>query len=114
LVESIEAYHTVVRMTDGGVGLGYEAVALARAGRLEDAKAVLARLEQQRESRYVSPLEFALVYGALGGVDDALTELERAYEDRVSDFARVRLLHWPDAVREHPRFIALLRKLGVA
>jgi len=75
---------------------------------------VLARLEQQRESRYVSPLEFALVYGALGRVDDALTSLERAYEDRVSDFARVKLLHWPDAVREHPRFIALLKKLGVA
>ena len=114
LAESIEAYHTVVRMTDGGVGLGYEAVALARAGRMEETRAVLARLEQQRESRYVSPLEFALVYGALGRIDDALTSLERAYEERVSDFARVRLLHWPDAVREHPRFIALLKKLGVA
>jgi serine/threonine-protein kinase len=114
LDESIEAYRTVVRMTDGGVGLGYEGVALARAGRMEEANAVLARIEQLGATRYVSPLEYALVYGALGRIDDALASLERAYEDRVSDFARVKLLHWPDAVREHPRFIALLRKLGVA
>ena len=112
--ESIEAYRTVVRMTDGGVGLGYEGVALARAGRMEEASAVLARLEKLRESRYVSPLEFALVYAALGRIDDAMTSLEQAYEDRVSDFARVKLLHWPDAVRAHPRFVALLRRLGVA
>jgi len=26
----------------------------------------------------------------------------------------VKLLHWPDAVREHQRFVALLKKLGVA
>jgi len=62
----------------------------------------------------VSPLDFALVYAALGRLDDTLTALERAYEDRVSDFARVKLLPWPDAVREHPRYAALLKKLGVA
>ena len=67
---------------------------------------MLARLEQLRATRYVSPLEYALVYAALGRIDDALTSLERAYEDRVSDFARVKLLPWPDTVREHPRFIA--------
>jgi hypothetical protein len=54
------------------------------------------------------------VYAALGRIDDTLTALERAYEDRVSDFARVKLLPWPDAVRAHPRYAALLRKLGVA
>ncbi|HEX7981219.1 MAG TPA: protein kinase [Gemmatimonadaceae bacterium] len=112
--ESIEAYRTVVRMTDGGVGLGWEAIALARAGRMEEASAVLARLEQLRANRYVSPLEFALVYAALGRIDEAMTALERAYEDRVSDFARVKLLPWPDEVRAHPRFVALLQKLGVA
>jgi TolB-like protein/Tfp pilus assembly protein PilF len=112
--ESIDAYRTVVRITDGGVGLGYEGVALARAGRMEEAGAVLARLVELSAIRYVSPLEFALVHAALGRIDDAMTSLERAYEDRVSDFARVKLLPWPDAVRAHPRFVALLRRLGVA
>ena len=51
---------------------------------------------------------------ALGRIDDAMTSLERAYEDRVSDFARVKLLPWPDEVRAHPRFVALLQKLVVA
>src|SRR4051812_46760365 len=67
--EAIEAYRTVVRMTDGGVGLGYEAVALARAERIEETNAVLARLTALGATRYVSPLEYALVYAALGRID---------------------------------------------
>lgn len=111
--ESIAAFDTVVQMTDGGVGLGYKGLVCAIAGRDDDARSVLARLEQLSRTRYVSPLEFALVYAGLGRVDDALASLERAYDDRVSDFARVNLLPWPDAVRADPRFIALLRRIGV-
>ena len=112
--ESIAAFETVVEMTDGGVGLGYLGNVLATAGRIEEAEAVLARLSELSEDRYVSPLEFALVLGGLGRIDDALAALERAFEDRVSDFARIRLLPWPPAVRRHRRFTALTAKLGQA
>jgi TolB-like protein/predicted Zn-dependent protease len=111
--ESIAAFDTVVQMTDGGVGLGYRGLAGAIAGREGDAGAVLARLEQLSRTRYVSPLEFALVYAGLGRVDDTLASLQRAYDDRASDFARVNLLPWPDAVRRDERFVALLRRIGV-
>ena len=111
--ESIAAFDTVVEKTDGGVGLGYKGLVCAIAGRDDEARTVLARLEQLGQSRYVSPLEFALVYAGLGRVDDALSSLQRAYDDRVSDFARVNLLPWPDAVRADERFVALLRRIGV-
>ena len=111
--ESIAAFDVVVQKTDGGVGLGYKGLVCAIAGRGDDARAVLSRLEALSRSRYVSPLEFALVYAGLGQVDDAFASLERAYDDRVSDFARVNLLPWPDAVRNDVRFAALLRPLGV-
>ena len=111
--ESIAAFDTVVQMTDGGVGLGYRGLASAIAGLDEDAGGILARLEQLSRTRYVSPLEFALVYAGLGRVDDALVSLQHAYDDRASDFARVNLLPWPAAVRRDERFAALLRRIGV-
>jgi serine/threonine protein kinase/tetratricopeptide (TPR) repeat protein len=109
--EAVAAFDTVVQKTNGGVGLGYKGLACAEAGRIDEAQAVLARLETLRETRYVSPLEFALVYAGVGRLDDALASLQSAYDDRVSDFARVNLLPWPEAVRRDERFVALLRRM---
>lgn len=110
--EAIAAFRSVVQMTNGGVGLGYVGHAYAAAGRNDEAQEVVARLVELSRTRYVSPLEFALVYAGLGRTEDAIASLQRAYDDRVSDFARVKLLPWPDAVRKHPGFAALLAKLG--
>ena len=106
--ESIAAFDTVVTMTNGGVGLGYKGFVLAVAGRVDAARAVLSRLDELRASRYVSPLDYALVYAGFGMVDETMTALEQAYTDRASDFARVKVLPWPEPVRHHPRFAALL------
>jgi eukaryotic-like serine/threonine-protein kinase len=110
--EAIESFQTVAQLTEGGVGLGYVGHACAVAGRPAEAEAVLTRLAALGKRQYVSPLEYALVYAGLGRTDEALTALERAYADRVSDFARVKLLPWPDSVRADPRFSALTAKLG--
>lgn len=111
--ESIAAFDTVVQKTDGGVGLGYKGLVSAIAGREDDARAVLAQLEKLSQSRFVSPLEFALVYAGLGRVDETMAALQRAMDERVSDFARVNLLPWPDAVRRDKRFVALLERMGL-
>jgi hypothetical protein len=44
-------------------------------------------------------------------VEATFTALAGAVQERVSDMARVNLLPWPDAVRDDPRFDALLRQL---
>ncbi len=111
--EAVSAFDIVVQKTDGGVGLGYKGLACAAAGRADDARDVLALLETLRGTRYVSPLDFALVYAGLGLVDETLAELQGAYDDRASDFARVNLLPWPDAVRRDERFVALLRRMSL-
>ncbi len=106
--ESIQAFDTVVTMTEGGVCLGYKGLALAAAGRADEARAVLAQLDAMKQSRYVSPLEYAFVYSGLDMIDETMTSLQQAYTDRVSDFARLKMLPWPDSVRRDPRFTALL------
>ncbi|CAN5904338.1 serine/threonine-protein kinase [soil metagenome] len=111
--EAVSAFDIVVQKTNGGVGLGYKGLACAAAGRDDDARDVLTLLETLRGTRYVSPLEFALVYAGLGRLDDTLAALQGAYDDRVSDFARVNLLPWPDAVRRDERFVALLRRMAL-
>ena len=110
--DAIAEFQVVVDMTSGGVGLGYLGNAYAAAGRRDEAEAVLARLDELARTRYVSPLEYALVYAGLGRTDDAIASLEQAYEDRVSDFARVKLLPWPDAVRQHAGFGKVTAALG--
>ena len=109
--EAVTAFDTVVQKTNGGVGLGYKGLACAAAGRDDEAREVLGLLASLRASRYVSPLEFALVEASLGHVDEAIAALGAAYEDHASDFARVNLLPWPDAIRDDARFAALVARV---
>ena len=113
LDEARAAFQTVVDMTNGVVGLGYLGLTYGAAGRLDDARAVLARLESLTTERFVSPLDIALVTAGLGDVDRTFAALDGAVQERVSDMARVNLLPWPDAVRADARFAALLRRLGL-
>jgi hypothetical protein len=72
----------------------------------------LARLESLATKRYVPPCAFAVIYLALGLIDEALDHLEEAY--RVRDiwlvWANVEALF--DRARSEPRFKALIMKIG--
>ena len=62
--------------------LGQLGQAYARAGKTDEARDVLLRLEEMSRQRYVSPYHIAYVYTGLGEYDRALDLLERAYEER--------------------------------
>jgi TolB-like protein/Tfp pilus assembly protein PilF len=111
LDDATAAFRRVADMTNGVVGLGYLGLTHAAAGRPDEARAVLARLEDLTMERFVSPLDLALVHAGLGDVEATFGALAGAVQERVSDMARVNLLPWPDAVRDDPRFDALLRQL---
>ncbi|MDX2194333.1 MAG: protein kinase [Gemmatimonadales bacterium] len=111
--DAVDAYGTVVERTGGGVGLGWLALAEAAAGNPAGAQAALARLEAQALERYTSPFERAMALAATGRADETFTALDRAADERVSDLVRLRLVAWPDAIRQDPRFDALARRLGL-
>jgi DNA-binding winged helix-turn-helix (wHTH) protein/tetratricopeptide (TPR) repeat protein len=93
-----------------GAYLGY---ALAKSGKRREALAELEGLLELLAERYVPPYLVALVYNGLGERDEALTWLERGYEQR--DPKMVFLLVEPkwNNLRDDQRFQDLLGRVGL-
>ena len=86
--------------------------ALAAAGRKDEARALLAELEQRAKREYVPPFDLAVLHAALGENSEALTALEKAYEDR-NGLLWFRI-HFPsfDTLHGEPRFKAIAERLA--
>ena len=68
---------------DSGLTLyGYLGKALVRAGRPEEARALLDELEQRSKTQYVSPVASAVILAELGEMPAALEMLNRAWQVR--------------------------------
>jgi serine/threonine-protein kinase len=52
------------------------------------------------------------VHIGLGDLDEALDWLEKAYEERDTYMVHLNIDPTFDCLRSHPRFIALLKKVG--
>jgi TolB-like protein/Flp pilus assembly protein TadD len=109
--DAVQSLRAAVEASGGRIGLGYLGQAFGVAGRVDEARAVLARLHDDARVQYTSSLDFALVHAGLGESDQVFERLERALDERVSDMIRVRLLPWPDAIRSDPRFGAIVERL---
>jgi TolB-like protein/DNA-binding winged helix-turn-helix (wHTH) protein/Tfp pilus assembly protein PilF len=96
-----------------GIGVGGLGYAYARAGRIEDARTVLAELERRAQERYVGPHHFALVHVGLGDTAAALDALERGFEVRDAGMNWIKVAPPFAKLRDEPRFIALLEKMGL-
>ena len=82
-------------------------------GRSDEAKKVLDELQQLSKHRYVSPFYTALIYKGLRQKDQALKWLEKAYEGRDHWLETLKVHPWLDSLRADPRFIELVRKMGL-
>jgi len=113
---ALESVRRIVDTSRRRALLGYT---YARMGRKEDAVAVFAQLRERANGTYVSPYFFAWVHAGLGQDQAALDELERAYQDRCEELvnpdaeAGLRTDPRLDSLRTHPRFQALLKKVGL-
>jgi serine/threonine-protein kinase len=91
--------------------LGAIGQAAAYSGDTQRTCEVLKELQRAAEHRYVPQNTFALVYLALGNLDRALDLLEQSVAQR--EFAVTGMNTHPayDALRDEPRFQAMLRKM---
>jgi serine/threonine protein kinase/tetratricopeptide (TPR) repeat protein len=71
------------------------------------------RLKRIAEGKYQSPLFIALGYAPFGDDLAALDWLERAVEERASWLPELKMDPAWDALRSQPRFIAVLKKIGL-
>jgi tetratricopeptide (TPR) repeat protein len=93
----------------------FRARAYAGLGRIDEAAAILARVEVRSREQYVPAIDFALIYAALGDEEQVLSHLEKAIDD--GDWrAPGNLVHSFefDSVRDTPRFKALLERVGLS
>src|SRR3989304_28834 len=87
----------------------------AKANRKEEATRILKELEAVSKQRYLPPDDiFAPIYYCLGDYDETFRIWEKAYHDDHSEFLPFSLTDpFYDELRSSPRFIALLKILGL-
>lgn len=86
---------------------------LGLAGRADQARAVVRRLDQQAATRYVSPFEYVAVYFALGDAAKGFSWLAKACDDRCFELLALRVDPRFDSLRDQPRFIAATERVGL-
>jgi DNA-binding winged helix-turn-helix (wHTH) protein/TolB-like protein/Flp pilus assembly protein TadD len=84
----------------------------AISGRTEQARQVLQDLEARRGQNYVPSYAIALVYAGLGDNDNAITWLQKAYEDRSTGMAFLRTDPELNSLHSDPRFEELARRIS--
>ena len=88
------------------------AYSLAAAGDPSYARQLAAELEERLNVEYVSPVEQAIVYIALGDKQTALDWTERAIDERRGWVAYLRVHPIVDSLRGEPRFDALVKRMS--
>lgn len=111
--ESIEhAKRLVEAMGKASHTLGTLGAAYARAGRTEEAYAVLKDMQDIVTQRYISPFHTSLVYAALGDANKTFELLDRAYEIRDAKLCWVAVEPELDSIRGLTRYNEILHRLN--
>ena len=112
LREAIPEFQKSFDLNGDPYSLGILGQAYARNGQNEEARKILARLNEQRNTRRVAPYAMALVYSGLGDKERAIDELDRGYRDGETNYLFViKVDPLLDDLRGDPRFEALVQKV---
>ena len=84
--------------------------AYAIAGNHEEAREILAQLDEESKTRHVSAYHVAVIHGALGEIDEGFRWLDLAFEEQSPWVGYMRVDPRLDPFRSDPRFDALLQK----
>jgi tetratricopeptide (TPR) repeat protein len=114
--EAIKSFRKAIELAPDSAGLhanlGY---VYAKAGRIEEAKKVLEKLESISKDRYVSPYFMSLLYYGLGETETAIDFLEMGIEvrDEFMIFLNLDTVDIFSTIRSEPRYQNLLKKIGL-
>jgi TolB-like protein/Flp pilus assembly protein TadD len=108
--QSVKAF---MKWGDNPHALGHMGNALARAGRVTEARATIPKLQEHIQRDGIGAYEVALVYAGLGEKDQAFAWLEKAYAVRNKGLTFLKIDPCLDPLRSDPRFQDLLRRVGL-
>jgi TolB-like protein/Tfp pilus assembly protein PilF len=110
--DAIPEFQKAFDLTDDPYPLAALGQAYARNGQTDEARKILARLHEKARSQHVGPYAYALVLTALGEKQQAIDELERAYDKGETGYLFVvKVDPLLDDLRGDPRFEALVQKV---
>ena len=87
--------------------------ALGRAGRPAEAREIVRRLDSLSRTRYVAPLDLAMVEIGLGDADAAFRVLDRAVEERNAWLIFLNVEPMFEPIRADPRFAKVVARVGL-
>jgi len=105
-----------IREAPDGAGLnrtGVPGYVYAVSGHISDAKKELEELKRLRKTEYITAVSLAYVCAGLGEKDEALSWLEKGFEERAFQMQFLNVDPRLDNIRDDPRFKELVRKVGL-
>ncbi|HEX5215825.1 MAG TPA: protein kinase [Vicinamibacterales bacterium] len=113
--DAIAMIRTAIAMSDDPSFHAELTRIVAASGRTAEARQLLAGLEARRAANadYMAPQDFAYVQIALGDVDRGLALLQQGVNEHASRLLWLGVDPRVDAVRGDPRFITIIRRLGI-
>jgi len=111
--EALAAADKYAALTGSGMAVAIQGYIYARAGRRSAAQKIAKQLIAHSKQRFVPATMIAQIYSGLGETDLALEWLEKAYEQRDPQMFRIKIIPSIDPLRSHPRFTAILKKMGL-
>jgi len=110
--QAIDEFQQAISLSNGVDGLGSLGHLYAKSGKKEEAQKVLQKIDEVAKHLYVSPYQKAVIYAGLGKTNEALAEIENAYNQR-SLVPTVRFDPRLNELRRDPRFQDFLRRKGM-
>ncbi|HZD31251.1 MAG TPA: winged helix-turn-helix domain-containing protein [Candidatus Angelobacter sp.] len=112
--DAIPVLEKTVLLTEHSPGvIGLLATAYAYAGHRTEALRLIDELKKRRETGYVPAAAFINAYLGLGDYDEAFVWFERAYQEQSNILQLLKVYPFFDPVRNDPRFVDLVRRVGL-
>ena len=110
--DAIAEFQKAVRLSDGSpVCVANLARAYASSGRMADAEQLLTGLKNRSNAAYSNAPEIAMIYAAVGDKAQAVTWLQRGYDERFNP--GVLLRPGFDSLRDDPAFRNIVKRIGL-
>jgi tetratricopeptide (TPR) repeat protein len=109
---AVKEMERVVAISQHKGALGLVGYVYAAAGRKQQARKILAQMDDLSENMYVSPFQHAIVYAGLGEKEEAFRWLEKGFEERDHDMAYLNRWSMFEGLHSDPRFQDLVRRMN--